>query len=70
MRRSDFEEFRVTQARRDAGEKKGRVGPAWDFTSSASLRHAGLGTWWETALVVLGVVILAAILLDIVLPLP
>jgi len=67
MRRADFEEFRASQARRAAADKKGRVGPAWDFTSSASLRHAGLGTWWETASIVLGLVILAAILLDIVL---
>jgi len=66
MRRTDFEEFRASQARRSVAEQKGRVGPAWDFTSSTSLRHAGLGTWWETASIVLGLVILAAILLDII----
>jgi len=68
MRRTDFEEFRVTQARRAAGDRKGRVGAAWDFTSSASLRHAGWGSWWETTLVVLGIVILATILFEIAFP--
>src|SRR5215469_9401120 len=65
MRQADFEEFRVSQALRAAEERKGRIGPAWNFTSSACLRHAGAGTWWERTAVVLGLVLLVVILLDI-----
>jgi len=65
MRRTDFEELRVSQALRSAAEKTGRARSAWNFASSACLRHAGSGSWWETAMVVAGAVILAVILLDI-----
>jgi hypothetical protein len=62
MKWTDYEEFRAGKTRRDLHEKQGRANSAWDFSSSAAIRHANLGTWLERVQIALGVICLVGFL--------